>query len=437
MSNFPRPRALRRPGQSVLRDNTVFIGLPRGNGGSSSGPPGPPVPPANPPETVTYVAPNGSDITGERGNPLLPFATMQAAVDAALSGDTIVVAPGNYPAPWAVPLAKNLAVVGDGTPQNVSVGPLNWNPSTGERLTLENLFINGALLSDGQPYTADFFGQRCVFGGSGLSTVNMESVNLSDCSGLVTIVDSLRGNYRANDGALTLSVNTTSNIPGKGIHRVSGRYAGLNAIQCLGETEMRCDKATNADNLRIGDLGVTSLGQFGRIAFEGIVSGDVSCQTAFANPANPLVNLTDATVRGTLTATHVGPNPSVIRARNSAINSAVMSTTSGALTLDTTGGTDPNVLTSTFNANTFHLRKGGGARLLGVASGPPAVSVLWTSLGGILPGAPYPPGTPVAYVAQGESDSLFIQNPDSDGFDLVNNFASPQDVSIVYAISGP
>jgi hypothetical protein len=323
--------------------------------------------------------------------------------------------------------------VGDGTPENISVGPLNWNPANGERLTVENLAINGAALIDSQPYTADFFGQRCVFGGSGLSTLNLESVNLSDCSGIVTIVDSLRGNYRANDAGLSLSVNTTFDIPGKGIHQVSGRYIGLNAIRCLGQTEMRCDKATNADNLRIGDLGVASLGQFGRIAFEGTVSTDVSCQTAFANPANPPVNLTDATVRGTMTATHVGADPSVIRARNSAINSAVMNTTGGPLTLDTTGGTDPDILTSTFNANTFHLRKGGGARLLNVPSGTSAVT--WSSLGGTLPGAPYPAGTPVAYVAQGESDSLFIQNPNSDGFDLVNNFGGPQAVSIVYASS--
>jgi hypothetical protein len=100
MVNFPRPRALRRPGQSVLRNNTVFIGLPRGDGGSSSGPPSPPVSPANPPVTVTYVAPNGSDTTGQRGNPLAPFLTLQAAVNAALDGDTIVVASGSYPTPW-------------------------------------------------------------------------------------------------------------------------------------------------------------------------------------------------------------------------------------------------------------------------------------------------------------------------------------------------
>lgn len=51
------------------------------------------------PITVTYVAPNGSNATGQRGSISRPFATIQAAVTASQSGDVIVIAPKPAAAP--------------------------------------------------------------------------------------------------------------------------------------------------------------------------------------------------------------------------------------------------------------------------------------------------------------------------------------------------
>lgn len=59
----------------------------------------PPVVVVNQPITYVWLATNGDDITGERGNIDRPFATPAAAMAAASDGDTIIVAPGVYPGP--------------------------------------------------------------------------------------------------------------------------------------------------------------------------------------------------------------------------------------------------------------------------------------------------------------------------------------------------
>jgi hypothetical protein len=53
----------------------------------------------NPPDNIAYVSTTGSDTAGEfeLGNPLKPFLTFQAAIDAVGSIGKVIVEPGNYP----------------------------------------------------------------------------------------------------------------------------------------------------------------------------------------------------------------------------------------------------------------------------------------------------------------------------------------------------
>lgn len=76
------------------------------------------------PESFVYVeppAPNGrgNDATGQRGNAGRPFATLDAAIAAALTGDTLSLAPGTYEPPTAQLRAAllRLTIQGSG-PQN-------------------------------------------------------------------------------------------------------------------------------------------------------------------------------------------------------------------------------------------------------------------------------------------------------------------------------
>jgi len=383
------------------------------------------------PATVTWVASNGNDATGQRGNPGAPFATLQAAVNASTPGDTLMIAPGIYPAPWTIPGDLSLSVIGEGFPGSIQVGPLNWSPSGGGVLWIEAIALAGATLVDPTPNTAVFVSVRSDYSaGSGLSIVGFNGVFLYDITGLISVVDTLFGRYRCQGARLW--VNTSAPLPGQGDHEVDGRYTGLNALRCLGHTRMRAGQGVVADELRVGELGVAPLGSSGLISFYGTAI-QASVETSFAND----IDLSGINVPGVFVANHTGVAPLVIDARNSDIALAFLSAApgSGPLTLDTSGGANPDLNASTYGAGTFWRRLSGGARLLGVASGGPT-PITWASLGGTLPGAPFPPGDVVSYVSQGETDSLFIQAPTPNGFDLVNNFGGPQNVSVVYHLVG-
>ena len=100
---------------------------------------------------VWVDAVNGNDSTGVRGRLQLPFLTLGAAKTAAVSGDTIVVLPGNYS-------EKNLAKSG-----------VNWH------------FFNGAVVNysgavGGGIFDTNTFGSACTFmvSGNGVFKVTSE-----------------------------------------------------------------------------------------------------------------------------------------------------------------------------------------------------------------------------------------------------------------------
>jgi hypothetical protein len=66
------------------------------------------------PQNTVYVAKNGIDATGQRNNPQRPFLTLQAAVNAASSGDLISIAPGTWVEQVTMPNVDNLTVAGSG-----------------------------------------------------------------------------------------------------------------------------------------------------------------------------------------------------------------------------------------------------------------------------------------------------------------------------------
>ncbi len=78
-----------------------------------------------------YVDINGNDATGERGNSALPYLTIQAALNVALSGDIIKVGPGTFSEQIIFPELASISIIGSGKERTQIVyGTLDVNDHT-------------------------------------------------------------------------------------------------------------------------------------------------------------------------------------------------------------------------------------------------------------------------------------------------------------------
>lgn len=87
------------------------------------------------PSTLIWVATSGTDATAKRGRIDLPFRTINAALAAAVAGDTLLVAPGTYAENVVMPDKDGLAIVGTSTTTTIITAALGhtlaWTPAAG------------------------------------------------------------------------------------------------------------------------------------------------------------------------------------------------------------------------------------------------------------------------------------------------------------------
>lgn len=111
------------------------------------------------------VSKNGSDATGTRNNWTKPFLTIQAAINAALPGDTICVMPGAYPE--SLTLQSNVEI-GAFYRDSVTINDAKWSPGLGinlpqnpneENIALTWLIFDGPLAVDTTAKTLN--GTKC------------------------------------------------------------------------------------------------------------------------------------------------------------------------------------------------------------------------------------------------------------------------------------
>jgi len=132
-------------------------------------------------DNVLLVAENGHDETGARGS-LSPFRTPQAAIDAAYSGDCILIAPGSYAGDLTlIPGIKLLGL------NSVINGDISWTAISGddEVVKLADLTINGTINFDATGKsggTSLFECRECRLQGDAVAlcrpTVNDDSLNI-------------------------------------------------------------------------------------------------------------------------------------------------------------------------------------------------------------------------------------------------------------------
>jgi len=455
MAIFPRPQSLRRPGQNVLRNETVFIGLPRGNVSSSSSSSSNPTPPVNPPETVTYVAPNGSDATGERGNPLQPFLTINAALAVSQDNDVILLAPGTYPPVTVPPTLSIISIKGMGT-QNQAVlqaptgtSPLTWTPIPGFRvLILDSLTlrsnnpVNPAFLVDGnhnaQADAVLILNQVLLEGAPGYAQY-LYLIRGERSQGDLTLYNNHSGEFHQHYGT-TLNLQVNEPVPPQiaPLQPMSFYESSWVEAFLAGDFNFYGDKDTEISQIFAPSF-TTPMVENAVLEFHGT---STEIQGAFkSTPNENQVDVSFATI-GLLAFQHLeSPGQSTINARGANIDEvALLVNVIASLTLDTRGGSLRK--TSGFSSIfTRWIRDGGSARVE-LNQGPNQFDyITFVANGGPMPGASFGITPKVRYTVTPEfptaspSESVWIPLSSQDGVLLVNDFVGvPVTVQINYQL---
>lgn len=107
--------------------------------------------------SATLVAKNGNDSTGERGSLSKPFLTLQAAIAASSSEDTILLAPGEYGSfDGTTVVDKSLSFLALGSPSNTRIVG-SFKPSTsGLAVTLNGVYLEELFWDHASAVTARY-----------------------------------------------------------------------------------------------------------------------------------------------------------------------------------------------------------------------------------------------------------------------------------------
>jgi len=398
------------------------------------------------PAPYLWVAPNGSDTTGARGNIGAPFATVGAAIRAAQDGDTVLIAPGTYPAvgPTDFPVAVvNLTLLGMGSPQTCILSSANsaaFNVSAGlaaESITVRNLgFVttnpgSSAFIAVGPgvgiPNNSRITAQNCTFSAPlapAFIATNLLAAVLEGCSGSVQVTDCNGGlceGHKAGD----VTVNVADPVPAhvtRDVFRVQGSTPGI--VSATGQAFLDVDAATSAFALSAGTI-MVPLGDTASIAFHGRAA------TASLFPSGTgavVLDLQNAQIPVLQSSSQVpAASTQRIDARGATIGRAnLQSPGGGDLVLDTRGGFLGLGGDTIFGANTYWDRFGGGAASIALANGANALAF------GVAFSEPaFPPGVSVAYTVTPATlgtlatDQLAVTAASNTGCTIASGYAAP------------
>jgi len=318
----------------------------------SGGPSGP----LTSPITVTYVASNGSDVTGTRGNITKPFLTIQAAINASLSGDVIDVAPSGPPGTL---YNENLVVPAAFTELTLR-GPALVSPATGVALTYHPTGVSGILNLDtitietrdpGGPggvnaldvsgtasAGAEVFVDGCTLGRGKFEDLVTASfydteivgvpvfVNNEDISVVACIVEGLPGGEGGGAKPMAVTYDDTVAIRVRGLTSIKGSVL-RGGLKLSGEPLVIADQATLIEsppglfNFAIDATGLGITVNYGPdVTVQGSVFGP--CQFTFAptvGATKNVANFSGADFSDTVTVEVSAPDPSPARVK--ALNS--------------------------------------------------------------------------------------------------------------------
>lgn len=400
------------------------------------------------PATVTYVCDeNGDDATGERGNVLKPFKTIQAALDVCQDYDTVMVAPGTYTENVIVP-DLFLTIEGMGSEQRARILAaagiaLFWQGSNGVRLCLKNLYIQ----------TADFLGTACYLSGNGLINdcqVSLFNIDAFAASGFGVLIadmgyaycescngpfgwldcnDALTVGHRSGEAYCEVAEPIPANVA-LGWHRFKGcRFdLALSGIRLNANARIDADSGCYAENL----LTDGAIGPSGAFRFAGECEDATMTETD--GTGNQII-LAGSRIRGTLNLTSTATAGDIYTdCRSATIGLLNMADNGFQNIVDLRGGSVGSYAFSTFGAECRVDRDGGSSALLAVPNGLTAFL-----FGANLAGPRYPNATQVAYCVQPSllaavaTDNVAVTAGDGDGFTLNSGYVANQDMKVIYS----
>lgn len=413
---------------------------------------GPPAPGASTqPISVTYVAPNGNDATGQRGNYDQPFLTIDAALAAMQQGDTLMLAPGEY-APCEVPSGLQCTLIGMGSPRDTSVrivstggAALSWSPVGVDSLTLRNIRLQttdaGAFaleaLGDGVTNFAVFVAENCKFFSAATAAAicfSLDRAELKGCEGNVVLTDCNSGLVEDLAGG-DLFLEVAEPIPAPVFHTgyvVKGSQIGF--LTQADNARVEADQTTRATFVSTR-AGAAPVGPVGRLYYHGEAE---DMNLVIDEGVSTRIQLQEANVTGTAILTSTATvSDSVIDARGANFSSVLMGDSGAGVqfVIDLRGGSIRDYFASFFDTNCKVDRDGGSSRV----TVPPGLSTFtFSSLGGSIQGPAYPAAVQVSYVAApsvvpAPGESITLSLPTGDGFDVTSTYAIAQDVEVIYS----
>lgn len=399
-------------------------------------------------QTLVWVATNGNDSTGQRGNINRPFLTLAAAIAAAQDGDTILVAPGTYTTTVTPSTgAKNLTIEGLGGPENCILrsttgAALTCPGGNAQYLVLANIALVTTFASPaftmgpgGGVITSSALRARntefTAPGGNMSATLQgLGAVDFTACRGKIRFEDVVTGQIIDHTGG---NVEVNRAVDNAGI--IYFRDCTLNTVTLEVAPRVHFDRATVIDALASdGDLGVGAEINFAGTA--GSVSVDFGGAAALPDMVFDNCKVLGGTAFGTQTAT-VGGQP--VSAKGAKFNGGIQANAAGAepLVIDNRSGYC-NMAASTW-VNTAFDRDQTTVRGVILA---PGLSTLTFGVGDLAAFPRFPSAASVSWQAHpinalaAIADLPFATNSSGSETDFTTTAGCTADVSIVRAEGG-
>jgi len=404
--------------------------------------------PSNQPAPLIWVAPNGDDATGERGNIDRPFRQVQAAIDAAQPQDTILIAPGDYDG-VVVPSGLSLTLQGLGNERTPTVRifgadeALLWDAGPSDRLAVQNVqlltfsAVVPALLVTGLPdlVNAELYLDRVFYGsalGIGAQFSNLGYLQQSNCSGFWSCVNVSEAQTQSHfSGGMVVDVPLVPS-PGylPGVHRVFSSYLD-EGIESRGNALIAVPPGSYALFVA-GEAFVGALGPQALLVFQGIT--DVL--TVILDQGDTSVLLDHAWISQSADFQNLAPARDYDIFAHGTVFLQSVTATSGVseLNLLNDGGHASTSL-MIFDPLAHWWRRGGSARVLI----DPGVNVFrYANEGGPIAGPSYPSSQPVSYVVQlpllplVPSDALAVTAQSNNEVTIESGFAAPVIADLIH-----
>ena len=406
------------------------------------------------PAPYVWVAPNGNDTTGLRGNIGAPFSTVGAALLAALSGDTVLIAPGTYPAVEDTDFPAGLLAVtlqGVGARSSCVITSANspalrWTPGvTARRLTLRSLTISttdpgssAVVVAGPGPGTANnstLALQDCALSApisNALTASSLAAVNLSECAGSALITDCNGGLCQGHQSG-DVGVFVTDPVPAHVTRSTFVIKASVvNILGVSGQAFVDADAATNAFALSAG-TNPSPLGDTASVAFHGFAS----FATIFpSGTGNVGINLQNAQIPVLqCTSSVVALSTQRIDARGGTIGRAILQSPGGGdLVLDTRGGYLGLGGDTVFGADCYWDRFGGGAAVVALGAAGTTNPVFGTEFSE----PPFPPGVTVVFTASPATlgtlatEQIAVTSVSNLGCEIASGYAAPINARVAW-----